>query len=256
MKTGQYKTVEMKCVWCEVTFLALKVRVNKGQGRFCSLEHANEWQKIHNVSSRIGKENAKMYPKEDGSYFVQWFNEEHKAINSPWHKWAWEMAYGDVPEGYAIEYKDGNKSNTILENLQLRLTRQGKKLLPKQPRKKLSLEHRNKISQILVENWKKGVFDIHRGSSNPNFKVKKGRHPKEFNDSLKEFIRERDNHTCQICGENLLGKKEPVHHIDGIKTNNEPDNLILVCDSCHAKIHFARNTTDPVIMTFRSKLLE
>jgi 5-methylcytosine-specific restriction endonuclease McrA len=84
----------------------------------------------------------------------------------------------------------------------------------------------------------------------------KFRHPKEFSRALREFIRERDNHICQVCGMDLVGKRQPVHHIDAVKSNNHPDNLILVCTPCHAKIHFSGKPTDPVIMAFRSKLLE
>lgn len=257
MKLGRHKGVEVVCEICNKKFIALEVRVKKGWGRFCSRKCGNNWQRIERKSSKHGKENAKTYPnKSNEGFYVQWYNDEGRAVNSPWHKWAWEISYGEIPDGYAVEYKDGDKNNIILENLQLRLTRQGKKLLPKQPRKEMSLEHRNKISQTLVENWRKGVFDVHRGHSHRNFKENKVRHPKEFNEELKQFIRERDNHTCQICSKNLLGQKEPVHHIDGVKSNNHSDNLILVCDSCHATIHFAKNSTDPVIMAFRSKLLE
>lgn len=59
----------------------------------------------------------------------------------------------------------------------------------------------------------------------------------EFNNNLKEAIRQRDGYKCQICGcselENI--RKLPVHHIDYDKTNNHPDNLIALCDGCHSK---------------------
>jgi len=32
-----------------------------------------------------------------------------------------------------------------------------------------------------------------------------------------------------------------VHHIDGDKCNNYPDNLITLCRSCHMKVHRSRN---------------
>ncbi len=39
---------------------------------------------------------------------------------------------------------------------------------------------------------------------------------------------------CQQCGStNCLD----VHHKDYDYTNNEPDNLILLCRSCHTKLH-------------------
>ena len=36
-----------------------------------------------------------------------------------------------------------------------------------------------------------------------------------------------------------LGKNEIVHHIDGNKKNNNPDNLMIVTRSEHAKMHYS-----------------
>jgi len=57
----------------------------------------------------------------------------------------------------------------------------------------------------------------------------------EFNRALKQAIRKRDEYTCQICGERENSKHHDVHHIDYNKQNNSPDNLILLCHSCHSK---------------------
>ena len=63
-------------------------------------------------------------------------------------------------------------------------------------------------------------------------------YPGEFNEELKERIRERDNRQCQNCGidETDCYRLLDVHHIDGDKQNCEDDNLISYCTSCHAKI--------------------
>lgn len=53
--------------------------------------------------------------------------------------------------------------------------------------------------------------------------------------------RERDNNTCQVCGFEPDGRNLDVHHIQPIKTFDEPeaantlDNLITLCRSCHRK---------------------
>ncbi len=65
----------------------------------------------------------------------------------------------------------------------------------------------------------------------------------EFNERLKEQIRERDNHKCQECfrhqGELRTKTNRPyklhVHHINYIKTDNRPENLISLCVKCHLK---------------------
>lgn len=58
----------------------------------------------------------------------------------------------------------------------------------------------------------------------------------EWTDLLKHSIRTRDCFVCRIC------KKDGhiVHHIDYNKFNNNPENLITLCRSCHQKTNFRR----------------
>ena len=64
----------------------------------------------------------------------------------------------------------------------------------------------------------------------------------EFNEDLKEVIRNRDRRKCQICDKTELekGEKLSVHHIDYDKKNNELGNLISLCRECHGKTSFNR----------------
>jgi hypothetical protein len=70
----------------------------------------------------------------------------------------------------------------------------------------------------------------------------------EFNNFLRNFIRNRDNYRCQECkkhqsknftksGKNI---KLTTHHIDYSKYNNKPENLISLCLHCHMKTNFSR----------------
>jgi hypothetical protein len=61
-----------------------------------------------------------------------------------------------------------------------------------------------------------------------------------FNSRLKELIRKRDNHECQICHTHQNGRKFNIHHIDYDKQNNIPPNLASLCDSCHTKTNTKR----------------
>jgi hypothetical protein len=64
----------------------------------------------------------------------------------------------------------------------------------------------------------------------------------DFNERLKELIRDRDNRQCQLCSlpEEENSRKLPVHHIDYDRKNCDPRNLISLCDSCHSKTNFNR----------------
>lgn len=52
-------------------------------------------------------------------------------------------------------------------------------------------------------------------------------------------IRDRDEWTCQDCGEQRQrwGVHLHVHHIDENKLNNDPENLISLCAKCHRQRH-------------------
>jgi len=105
--------------------------------------------------------------------------------------------------------------------------------------KKLSLKHKKKISEaekgIKNWNWRGGISFEPYGI--------------EFNNSLKELIRERDKYRCQQCFRHQdelydkNGKKYSlnVHHIDYDKQNNSPDNLISLCRNCHTQTNYTRN---------------
>jgi hypothetical protein len=120
-----------------------------------------------------------------------------------------------------------------------------------------SEETKKKISDAnkgkhLSEETKKKMSDAHKGKlkgeNNPNYKdgisLKKfkdafGMEPEEWK-KLAQEIRKRDNFTCQYCGKKNAAD---VHHIipRRVKIDNNPDNLITLCRSCHTKIEHLTN---------------
>ncbi len=105
--------------------------------------------------------------------------------------------------------------------------------------KKHSDKTKKEISRIIkMRGWAKG--------ENSNFwlgGISFEPYSIEFNKQLKELIRDRDKHICQLCGmpevENL--KKLSIHHIDYDKKNSLPSNLVSLCNSCHIKTNFNRS---------------
>lgn len=64
-------------------------------------------------------------------------------------------------------------------------------------------------------------------------------YPPGWTHTHREAIRERDGHRCKVCGMTQAehGKKLNVHHIDYVKDNLDPNNLITCCRFCHGKMH-------------------
>lgn len=65
----------------------------------------------------------------------------------------------------------------------------------------------------------------------------------EFNESLKEKIREKYNYVCQLCGKHQKdnGRKLDVHHVDYDKKNCNESNLVALCHNCHRDTNHFRN---------------
>lgn len=56
--------------------------------------------------------------------------------------------------------------------------------------------------------------------------------------NTREYILFRDGHTCQCCKGKSKDKILNVHHIESRKTGgNAPNNLITLCETCHAGYH-------------------
>jgi len=83
------------------------------------------------------------------------------------------------------------------------------------------------------------LFEFNVGKNNPNWKGGLSFHDygQDFNEKLKEEVRERDNRTCQLCGMVEEGRKHDCHHVDYCKENNVKENLISLCrvNGCHSK---------------------
>ncbi len=51
---------------------------------------------------------------------------------------------------------------------------------------------------------------------------------------VRSLVLRRDDHRCAICsGEENLH----IHHIDGDNTHDRPENLVTLCEFCHARVH-------------------
>ncbi len=80
------------------------------------------------------------------------------------------------------------------------------------------------------------MYSYYSGSNHPLWRGGGYRHDKSPSfRKVKRMVLERDGYRCQICG---TGKDLSVHHIIPyrISKRDDPDNLITVCNSCHARM--------------------
>lgn len=103
--------------------------------------------------------------------------------------------------------------------------------------------------KISYKTWRYGLCMCkscsHKGKRSAKYIHGQGNfpYPMEFNSILKKQIRARDNYTCQKCGlkekNHIRGKKHiklTIHHINYIKQDCKPDNLISLCHRCNVKV--------------------
>jgi len=143
-------------------------------------------------------------------------------------------------------FKKGHKSNFGRKFPQLK----GKKNPAKRP------EVREKIRQANLKRWANPNYKriVSEAMKKPHFNSRGEKHPcwnggssfepysHKFTKELKLMIRKRDEFTCKQCGrtEKKLGYNLNIHHIDYNKKNSDPNNLISLCNSCHAQTNFSR----------------
>ncbi|KKN89671.1 hypothetical protein LCGC14_0235170 [marine sediment metagenome] len=98
-----------------------------------------------------------------------------------------------------------------------------------------------------IREARKQWYQIHSeanvGPNNPAWKGGVSFEPYglDWTDPLKQLIRNSDDNICQMCGkvkeENTQRCQElDVHHIDFVKMNCDPSNLITLCRSCHLTV--------------------
>jgi len=237
--------VKIKCEYCGEEKWVRTIRLKKGQGRFCSLKCANEAQKKGKDKLYVGKENAKpTFVTKHQRWDVFWFDPETlQRKNSTYSRWWWEINKGEIPAGYRASYKDGNSANIDPDNIILISPDEyGVIMSNKLMGRSISLEARKKMSIA------------HTGGNHSWTRfVSNDRYP-GFSRKLREYIKIRDGFCCKICGCDLYkSSKSRVHHIDGNKKNQDLDNLILVCISCHSLIH-SKQIVNEQILAFRSVL--
>lgn len=92
---------------------------------------------------------------------------------------------------------------------------------------------RNNVSWI----WKHAD---QAGEKNNNYKDGLGRSTIERTTRQIMLNQGRDLFLCERCGHKSRTSELPRHHKDEDRSNNSPENLEIICQSCHTKEHNSR----------------
>lgn len=146
--------------------------------------------------------------------------------------------YGEDNPFYGKNHKEETKS--LLSSIQIELwknpdyrRRASVSMSIAQIERWSDKEERKKLSKTMI------VRGINVGEKNPQWRGGISFEPygPEFNKRLKTKIKERDNYTCQLCE---ATKNLRVHHTDYDKKNNNPENLITLCNACNLRVNHNR----------------
>jgi len=210
--------VKINCEWCGAETWVKWVRRKKGQGRFCNQECSQEYARNEGKKT-WGKENAVFcWNKSSQHWGAFWKDENGIQRSTTKAHWLWERDKREIPDGYWITYIDENRENCVLENLKAvpkgeimskalmghkHSEEAKKKMSESHIGKTLSEDHKHKISASLVKRWKSGEFEsIHCGENSQYWRGGIDQeYPPEFNDKLKQKIKERDEYKCRICSD-------------------------------------------------------
>lgn len=72
---------------------------------------------VHPKSPTLRPVGYECQRNEKGKIYI-WIKPKGRRM-MPKHRWLWEQAYGPIPKGHNVQFKDGNTLNCVLENLYL-----------------------------------------------------------------------------------------------------------------------------------------
>jgi len=231
-RAGTY--INCKCLICGKDFLCRKWSIkNKGEGKYCS----RKCQGIYRSTHYIGK-NAANYKNASVERECKQCGKVFEILKSKVENGRGIFCSCKCQDTYkSIHWTGDQWGNWKGGPIEKECPICGKSFSVSKCRDKGG---RGKICS--KECLKKWLSQNYSGENSSKWLGGDRIYPAAWNEYLKEFIRDRDNHICQICYKPENGRKHDVHHIDYDKNNLSFSNLITLCNSCHTKTSANRDS--------------
>lgn len=89
---------------------------------------------------------------------------------------------------------------------------------------------------------KRKQYYAERYINNGGYQAYKLKYRKIRLNPFKELIRKRASDSCEKCGWNKYFDILQAHHINRNRNDNSPENLLLLCPTCHQVEHYLEHT--------------
>lgn len=216
------------CEFCKKDYDAKVYQTGEKRGllkrpeqRFCSRNCQNGWQQTISWEDRIGLNRANEIRSERSVQVT--------GDNNP--------------------SKNPLVAKKISESMKLHLS-ENPRCAEKNPfyGKKHTIEYKEWASESRKGKWSYDVDGYKRQNENtpkqhnhPNWQggLSYGDYDYGFDNEKRRLVKNRDNQICQICGDS---ESLHIHHIDYDKNNSDERNLITLCNSCHSKTNWKRES--------------
>lgn len=110
------------------------------------------------------------------------------------------------------------------------------------------------VTETHRANLSKALKGKYTGSASTNWRGGRSLNPysADFTNYRKRQVKKRDKYICQACYRSVRGRRSCIHHINADKQNSAMENLMLLCTSCHNKVHATNPTDDSRILELRA----
>jgi hypothetical protein len=182
---------------------------------FLILRYHKEKKSIKCISEEIG------FDKGNLSRIFKKLEIPTRSHSEAYNNW-WNTISEDEKEKYLSDLSERSKYGICSDKSR---EKQRKTMQTREYKMKISKANSGKNNGM----YKEKLTEEHRVETRGIFGYKK----------WSKEVRERDNYTCQICGEN--NRRMVAHHLESYDTNEELrldlNNGITLCQSCHNEFH-------------------